>query len=110
MTGLCLMFGNAFVLRSNGIITRTLLKHKRQMEKRQENRIGSISKGGSQYSGQGSLGLGFLEGLDTVGTLNGTLNGMKAVGTGKEEGGEDRRRVGKHPADGHLPFADERRS
>lgn len=54
--------------------------------------------------------MGFLEGLDTVGTLNGTLNGMKAVGTGKEEGGEDRRRVGKHPADGHLPFADERRS
>ena len=36
VTGLCLMFGNAFVLMSNGIITRTLLKHKRQMEKRQK--------------------------------------------------------------------------
>ena len=44
VTGLCLMFGNAFVLRSNGIITRTLLKHKRQMEKRQENRIGFRSQ------------------------------------------------------------------
>ena len=33
---------NAFVLRSNGIITRTLLKHKRQMEKRQK-KTGSVS-------------------------------------------------------------------
>ena len=28
-----------------------------------------------------------------VGTLNGTLNYMKAIGAGEEEGGEDRRRI-----------------
>ena len=55
---------------------------------------------GAQCSGPGSLGLGFLEGLDMVGILNGTPNGMKAIGAGEEEGGEDRRRVGKHPVDG----------
>lgn len=65
----------------------------------------SISKQGSQCSGHGSIGLGFLEGLDMAGTLNGTLSGMKAIGTGEEEGGEDRRRVGKHPVDGHPPRA-----
>ena len=51
-----------------------------------------------------------------VGTLNGTLNDMKAIGAGEEEGGEDRRRIGKHPVDGiflepwHLLCADERHS
>ena len=34
--------GNAFVLRSNRIVTRTLLKQKRQMEKRQK-KPGSVS-------------------------------------------------------------------
>lgn len=65
----------------------------------------SISKWGSQCSGHGTLGSGSLEGLDMVGTLKGTLSGMKAIGTGEEEGREDRRRVGKHPVDGHPPRA-----
>ena len=39
------------------------------------------------------------------GASKGTLSGMKAIGTGEEEGGEDRRRVGEHPVDGHPPRA-----
>lgn len=41
---LCLMFNSAFVLRSNGFITRTLLKYKRQIEKWQKAGLGQNSK------------------------------------------------------------------
>lgn len=44
VAALCLMFGNAFVLRSNGIITRTLLKYELQMEKWQKAGLGQNSK------------------------------------------------------------------
>lgn len=40
VTGLCLMFSGVFVLRSNGIIVRTLLKHKMKIEKGQKAALG----------------------------------------------------------------------
>lgn len=43
-TAFCLMCDNLFVLRSNGLITRALLKRKRQMERWQKARLGQNSK------------------------------------------------------------------
>lgn len=54
-------------------------------------------------SGGRRLSLGFLEDLVMVGTLGGTLHGMKAIGNGEKEEGGGERTVRQHPV--NWPFS-----
>lgn len=49
--------------------------------------------------------MSFLEGLDIVGTLDGTLDGMEATGNGEKEGGRRKRKKEDGKASNQLAIS-----